>query len=147
METVEIRYIRKFVGIFTALILIAVIGGNVALFLSGQLKTWWAFALQFGVSGYSIFRVAQFWYHNRKNHATMTISKDHFSFNDRGELRIYHWRDISQVSISQYDGGSELRFKALGKTEKIDLNWLDKNPQMIKSLIDQYKAASENRIS
>jgi hypothetical protein len=51
---------------------------------------------------------------------------------------------MTDVQLEDRDGKTELKFNALGKRQVILVDWLDKNPEMIKQLVDQYKAAAQN---
>jgi hypothetical protein len=76
-----------------------------------------------------------------KNEPVLTFSKDKIEINEKGKPYSLQWSQINNWKIEEEgDGGAQyLKIMTSNGFMKINISWLDKNPDEINELLKMYK--------
>jgi hypothetical protein len=141
MKTFEVQYLKKPLIIFLIAILLSILAGNIYLLtserFSGQV---WTKIIQIGLSGYVLIRIYKLSKRLSDNKPVIVFTREEIVINYESTQSRFLWKDIQDISVDKKDDESFLTITTSDEEKAISLSWLDKSPDVIKALIDEYKS-------
>ncbi len=125
--------------IMVAILVIVVIGTTYYIYFSGKvdsktLKIVYIFLTASVI--YSIYGLARTIFRNRP---VLTFRKNEIEISEKGKPVFFLWPQITGWEIEKDKSAHYLVIEADGTKLKVNISWLDKNPDEIKELLADYK--------
>ena len=139
MKTVEIRYIRKALIIITILLTALFFAINYFVFFSGKDENSGYVKLieiaGMPVLAYTIYVLIK---RIRNNKPVLVLTEHFLEIDQKGKPIILSWIEIKSFVIKNNDDGYHLILTTSQDEKKVQLNWLEKSPAQIESLMNTY---------
>ncbi|MFT3703864.1 MAG: hypothetical protein QM802_15980 [Agriterribacter sp.] len=140
METLEIRHVRKLLILPVTSITIIIIASIAYIFLSEKFKNNNTVKL-ISIAGIvlPVYFLYNSWQLIIKNKPALVFHKQAIEINRRKGYVIFNWTEINYWKIEKIeDEGSFLFIENGEQKEKVSLNWLEKPPEEIETLMQLY---------
>lgn len=141
MDTIEIRPKRTYLILFTATLVLGLAFMNYVTFFTDYYKgrsfIWKALSVLLSVS--LIATIYKMYQQIKTNTPSIIMTGAAFIHYEKGKVHSYPWNNITSWHISKEDNTTYLVLEANGNKEKIPINWLDKTPEQIDELMQQFR--------